>query len=97
MEFPQSGNAEMTPFLEVKGYSEGMFSLLNIHLTEGRYPQNENEIILSERARQEGSDVKLGDVVEGAFFDRYMHAFSNVDPSQEGEDNGFIVFFNGFC
>ncbi|MBO5985308.1 MAG: FtsX-like permease family protein [Lachnospiraceae bacterium] len=96
LEFPQSGNKDMTPFLEVKGYSEGMFSLLNIHLTEGRYPQNENEIILSERARQEGSDVKVGDVVEGAFFERYMHAFSNVDPSREGEDNGFIVFSSGF-
>ncbi|MCR5498855.1 MAG: ABC transporter permease [Acetatifactor sp.] len=96
IEFPQSGNMDVTPFLEVKGYTDGMFSLLNIRLTEGRYPENENEIILSERARSEGSDVKVGDVVEGAFFERYMHAFSSADYGIDGEDNGFLLFTNGY-
>ena len=96
IEFPLSGNKDATPFLEVKGYTDGMFSLLNIRLTEGRYPENENEIILSERARSEGSDVKVGDVVEGAFFERYMHAFSSADYGIDGEDNGFLLFTNGY-
>lgn len=88
MEFAQSGNPDYTPYLEVKGYTRGMFDLLNIHLKEGRFPENENEIVLSERAIKEGATVSLGDVIEGDLFDRYMHAFYKRDPDQQERDDG---------
>ncbi len=97
-EFPQSGNPEETPFLEIKGYSSEIFPMLNINLVEGRYPETEEEIIISQMALQEDADVKIGDVLTVDAFDRYIHAYSSAElqGGSEVEDKGFIMFSSGF-
>ena len=46
LEFPQTGNDEEKPYLDVKAYSSESFEMVNIELTEGRFPENKNEIIM---------------------------------------------------
>gem|GEM_PF-714199 len=74
--FPQSGKPDETPFLEIKGYEAPIFSWMNIALVEGRYPENENEIIISQLAREDGADLHIGGRIEASFFRRYIHAFT---------------------
>ena len=73
-DFPASGKPEVTPYLELKSYSPEVFSLLNIRMHEGRFPENENEIIISQLAVKDGAGISIGDVIEVDAFDRYMHA-----------------------
>ena len=42
-DFPASGKPEVTPYLELKSYSPEVFSLLNIRMHEGRFPENDKE------------------------------------------------------
>lgn len=70
LEFPQSGNPDFTPFIDVKAYSAECFALANIRLTEGRFPENSHELLLSDSAIQEGAAVGIGDKISGAFFER---------------------------
>ena len=98
-EFAQTGNPVDTPFLELKGYSGELFDWMNIHLIEGRYPENDHEIIISERAIKEGSDIKVGDTIEVDAFRRYLHAFISEEEEKEvaaGKDVGFVNFMGGF-
>ncbi len=91
--FPQSGKPEYTPFLEIKGYSSPVFSWMNIHLLDGRYPENENEIIISQLALEDGADLHIGDHIDASFFRRYIHAFEkNEDAAEKDEDSSFLVF-----
>ena len=89
-EFPQSGNPANTPYLEIKGYSGEMFEWLNIHLKEGRYPESENEILLSERALKEGAQVGVGDTIEVEVFERYIHVYSKGENARmlDGSEAG---------
>ena len=80
-EFEKSGNPDYSPFLEIKGYSEELFDWMNINVTEGRVPQNDSEILISERAVKEGSGISVGDTIDIDTFERYIHAFY-----QEGEE-----------
>ena len=80
-EFKKSGNPDNTPFLEIKGYSDKLFDWMNINVKEGSVPQNDSEILISERAIKEGSDIKIGDTIDIDTFDRYIHAFY-----KEGEE-----------
>ena len=68
-EFPASANKDR-PYLEIKAYSPICFELTNIHVTQGRLPENEKEIIISETTLTDGSSVKIGDVMQAKFFDR---------------------------
>ena len=98
-EFPESGNPEVTPYLEVKEYSENLFELMNIKVKEGRYPKNSDEVIISEIALNEGSDIKLGDTIETDFFDRYIHAFTAEESDAliaEGKEANSILLPIGF-
>jgi ABC-type antimicrobial peptide transport system permease subunit len=97
-EFDRSANPA-TPFLEIKAYSENLFDLMNISVIEGRYPENDNEIIISRRAIKDGADIKVGDTVTVETFDRYMHAFESEKDREniaEGKAPGFILFSDGF-
>lgn len=97
--FSQSGNPDETPMLELKGYSGELFDWMNISLVEGRYPENDHEILLSERAIKEGSTIKVGDTVEVDAFRRYIHAFiteEEVKKREAGEEIGGVGFFSGF-
>ncbi len=77
-EFAQSGNPDETPLLELKGYSSDMFDWMNIHVKEGRLPETENEVIISERAIKEGADIHIGDTISVEAFRRYLHAFGET-------------------
>ena len=68
-EFPASANKDR-PYLEIKAYSPICFELTNIHVTQGRLPENEKEIIISKTTLTDGSSVKIGDVMQAKFFDR---------------------------
>lgn len=98
-EFPQGGNPNDTPFLELKGYSGELFDWMNIRLIEGEYPKNENEILLSERAIKEGSKIKVGDTIDVDTFDRYIHAFYAEGEEEQianGKDPGMVMFSSSF-
>ena len=98
-EFAQSGNPDYTPYLELKGYSGEMFDWMNINLVEGRYPENDHELLISERAVNEGSDIKVGDTIEVDAFRRYIHAFMSEEEEKKvaaGEEIGCIQFLSGF-
>ena len=97
-EFAQSGQPDVTPFLELKGYSSAIFKQLNIKLVEGRFPENENEIILSQLAIKDGAAVKVGDTLTIDAFNRYLHAYSAAEilGTDEEPDEGFILFSSGF-
>lgn len=98
-EFPESGNPKVTPFLEVKEYSENLFELMNIKVKEGRYPKNADEVIISEAALNDGADLKLGDTIETDFFERYIHAFTIEEMNAliaEGKEAGNVFLPLGF-
>ncbi len=79
-EFARSANPE-TPFLEIKSYTEDMAEWMNIRVKEGRRPEQANELLISERALEDGADIRIGDVIEVDAFDRYIHVFY-----KEGEE-----------
>lgn len=95
-DFPQSANIE-TPYLELKGYSGELFDWMNINVIEGRVPEKENEILISERAIEDGADIKVGDTVSVDAFDRYVHAFYKEGEEEKiaaGKAPGVITFGN---
>ena len=95
-DFPQSANIE-TPYLELKGYSGELFDWMNINVIEGRVPEKENEILISERAIKDGADIKVGDTVDVDAFDRYVHAYYKEGEEEKiatGKAPGVITFGN---
>ncbi|MDO4322320.1 MAG: FtsX-like permease family protein [Lachnospiraceae bacterium] len=67
--FEQSANKER-PYLNVKGYGEPCFDWMNIRVLEGRLPESETELIVSQSALEDGAALAVGDTVEAAFFER---------------------------
>lgn len=67
VDFTQSANSE-TPYLEIKSYTSDAFDLLNITPIEGRLPENENEIVITKNAVEDGSDVTIGDKISSELF-----------------------------
>ncbi len=97
--FEKSGNPEWTPYLEIKGYSEELFDWMNIDLVEGRFPENENEILISERALRDGADIRVGDSIAIDTFERYIHVFYKEGEEEQvaaGAEPGTLVFGSGF-
>ncbi|MCR5121328.1 MAG: FtsX-like permease family protein [Ruminococcus sp.] len=88
IEFPQSGDKEYKPFLNVKAYSPESFQMTNITLKEGRLPENANEIIISDSAIADGSSVKLGDTISGEYFTR------SITSKKSGDGFTSFPFFN---
>lgn len=78
-EFGASANEER-PYLNVKAYSMPCFDWMNIKLSEGRLPENSGEMIISESALEDGSDISIGDRVETEFFSR---SITGIDPEVE--------------
>lgn len=72
-DFTASENKER-PFLNVKAYDEKAYDWFNIFVTEGRLPKNSEEIVLSETLRQDGAEIKIGDVIEAELFERTLTA-----------------------
>lgn len=69
--FPQSGS-DKRPYLYVKSYDPSAFDMVNVTVTEGRLPENPNEIVISELALKMDSSVKTGDKIDGRFLERYL-------------------------
>lgn len=69
VEFGKSANAKR-PYLNVKAYGERCFDWYHVNLTDGRLPENEKEIILSNACLQDGAEIKPGDQIDAAFFRR---------------------------
>lgn len=67
--FNRSENPEK-PYLNIRAYSEKCFDWMNIELSEGRFPTDTNEIILSESVRENGSSVKIGDEISAEYLTR---------------------------
>ena len=98
-EFAASGNPGTTPYLELKEYSKQLFQWMNIRVKEGRYPENADEVIISERARKEGAEIKPGDTVEIDCFERYVHALTAAEQTaakEEGKASIRILFPPGY-
>lgn len=76
--FPQSGNPER-PFLNIRLYNPSMFSMANIHVSDGRLPQREGEVVLSRTALDDGGTIALGDTIKVQTFRRFIHNFSGTD------------------
>ena len=70
-DFEQSANPNK-PFVNVRRYSASAFEWMNIKLVDGRFPQNGNEIVISEQAIKDGSTVKIGDKISTSTFRRYF-------------------------
>ena len=70
-DFEQSAKPEK-PFINVRRYSADAFKWTNIKLVDGRFPQNGNEIVISEQAIKDGSTVKIGDTISTSTFRRYF-------------------------
>ncbi len=68
-EFPASNDPEH-PYLNVKGYTKECYDWMNISLVEGRLPETDTELVISESAWEDGSTASVGDTVEAVFFTR---------------------------
>ena len=77
-EFDQSGKANR-PFLNIRRYSSEAFEWMNIKVVEGRLPENDKEIVISQAAVAEGATVKIGDKIEASTFTRYIKNNSESD------------------
>ncbi len=66
-DFTQSANSE-TPYLEIRSYTTDTFDLFNITPVEGRLPENEHEIVISENAIEDGSGIRIGDKIGSELF-----------------------------
>lgn len=58
------------PFLYIMGASQGFTDLMPVHLTAGKYPQNQNEILLPEHLLSNGGNYKIGDALTLQIGDR---------------------------
>ena len=58
------------PYLNVKGYEPDEVDWMNLQLVEGRFPQNSQEIVLSQSIRDDGTKISVGDTIGGELFDR---------------------------
>lgn len=74
-DFAGSANKER-PCLNVKAYSSPCFDWMNIHMKEGRLPQNGQELVVSKSAVDDGSKIKVGDWVEAEFYERSVTGIS---------------------
>lgn len=70
-DFERSGHSDK-PYLNVRAYSDKCFDWMNIELSDGRFPSAPDELILSERVREDGSDIQIGDEISAKYFTRSM-------------------------
>ena len=60
----EQGENEYFPYLKINSMSKTMFKYLKFKISEGRFPENENELIISKNAISYGDeDLKVGDKI----------------------------------
>lgn len=88
-QFEASANEER-PYLHVKAYDAPCFDWMNLRLTEGRFPQNTQEIVLSETIRADGAAIAVGDTIEADYFRR---AVTGLEREGDAEAKTVFPFF----
>ena len=58
--YPDSANP-FKPYLELRSYSKNSLNWMNIRITEGKLPESDDEILLSEAVIIDGASVRIGD------------------------------------
>ena len=101
-EFDKSANPER-PFLNIRRYSPDAMKWMNIKVVEGRLPENDQEIVVSESAIREGSAIGIGDKFKASTFKRYIRNNSDNDgylafplvqlPAHETVELPFNMFY----
>lgn len=94
----EASKNDFKPYLYVIGGNEETFDTLPIHLTEGRLPQNDTEIILPSHLDSDGGvRYKLNDVLLLPLGDRISEGyklFQNNPITGEYDDSGNIIITN---
>ena len=67
----------LRPYLFVKAYTAPCFDWMNIHLKEGRLPEHEGELLISESILDDGADLGIGDTIDAGFFQRTITGLSS--------------------
>ena len=82
-DFDKSGNPAK-PFLNIRRYSPQALEWMGIEIVEGRLPENDTEIVISESALTDGSDISIGDTIDAETFTRYIR--------NNGEYDSFVAY-----
>lgn len=79
---------EYKPYIFVTSFDEKALSSLGLHLLDGRLPENENEIVLSEHLlTKENLNVSIGDTLSLSIGKRYVSA--GVIENEASQENAF--------
>lgn len=82
---------EYKPYVYVKGFTEDAFTNLSVSLVEGRFPQNNKEVVIPWHLTTNGGmDIKVGDTLTLEIGTRMCDGFEQTqdnpyDPSQQEE------------
>ncbi|MDO5294668.1 MAG: FtsX-like permease family protein [bacterium] len=80
---------EKKPYVYIQAVNETAFTNLPLTLEEGRFPQNETEIVISREMLEDGqSNIKIGDTVTYELGERYIKGIT--DP-KAAEQNGLSL------
>ena len=74
------------PYLDLREYSLNSMDWMNLQITEGRKPEKEGEIMLSEALRRDGSSIQTGDEIHfvcNKLFIRNNSEFTKFFPFQQ--------------
>lgn len=72
------------PYVFVQAYNKDAFSMYPVDLTEGRLPENENELVISKHLIENGKvNYRIGDTVTFSIGERAVQESSNLLLDQE--------------
>lgn len=74
------------PYLDLREYSLNSMDWMNLEVTEGRKPEKEGEIMLTEALRTDGSSIHTGDEIRFSCSRRFVRnnsEFTKVFPFQQ--------------
>ncbi|MFD1416698.1 ABC transporter permease [Oceanobacillus jeddahense] len=69
--FAPLSDQSMKRYLYVRSMDETAMKQMQVELTEGRLPRNDNEVVISEALKKEGVDYQIGDTIELDIGQRY--------------------------
>ncbi|MDO5521216.1 MAG: FtsX-like permease family protein [bacterium] len=77
------------PYVYIQAVNDSAFSNLPLHLEEGRFPENEEELVISRHIIENGHvNVKIGDTVTYELGERYI---KNISDPKAAEQNGLSL------
>lgn len=81
---------QFKPYIYLLGADESIDSMLPVHITEGRYPENENEILLPEHLSTNGGlKYSIGETITLEIGERLLDGYpmSQENPCYSYDDN----------